>query len=561
MSFETGVDWSQQTSFLEQAAEVGAIAVNNSWSITSSLDEESAASVFSSGSAKNYIEAMKAFAQDGIIVFAMQNEYDATSAHVMAGIPLSFPELEDSFITAINVIPVFDEEGVISATRISAGCLETAAYCMAANGMLMTASDEGDDAYKFSTGASFAAPQIAGSLALLAEAFPDLSPQQLRARLLASADNGWFETTGVVEFADGITHGYNEEFGHGFLNLRDALLPIGSVGVPMADASGVEFGTMELGRAAISGGAMSGDAIAASLANIEIVAVDQLDGVFRLSGDAVAGVSEPVDLSAFRLASLSNGDLKAQRLSTAGGLLGDGVYGLGTPVMRELDALSLSGNFAHPVTAGAATLVEMIDDDTGSAGIRVKQGFSLGSGQLVLGFDARHEEGSVMGMTAPGYETAVEGSGYGMQFGLAHPLGSGFGLRIEGELGRAEGTGGGMIQSFDDIRYDSLRVSLDRGGVFDDDDILTFFASRPAVITSGSAKMTLPVAASGGVVSYAEHGVDLAPDARQLDLGVEYAAGLNAATELRLGAVASMNHGHAKSARDFQALASLQMRF
>lgn len=288
MSFETGVDWSQQTSFLEQAAEVGAIAVNNSWSITSSLDEESAASVFSSGSAKNYIEAMKAFAQDGIIVFAMQNEYDATSAHVMAGIPLSFPELEDSFITAINVIPVFDEEGVISATRISAGCLETAAYCMAANGMLMTASDEGDDAYKFSTGASFAAPQIAGSLALLAEAFPDLSPQQLRARLLASADNGWFETTGVVEFADGITHGYNEEFGHGFLNLRDALLPIGSVGVPMADASGVEFGTMELGRAAISGGAMSGDAIAASLANIEIVAVDQLDGVFRLSGDAVA---------------------------------------------------------------------------------------------------------------------------------------------------------------------------------------------------------------------------------------------------------------------------------
>ena len=47
-------------------------------------------------------------------------------------------------------------------------------------------------------------------------------------RLLASADNSFFTRDGVVTFGNGIQHGYNDEFGHGFMDIYAALNPITS---------------------------------------------------------------------------------------------------------------------------------------------------------------------------------------------------------------------------------------------------------------------------------------------------------------------------------------------
>ena len=62
----------------------------------------------------------------------------------------------------------------------------------------------------------------------MAEAFPTQTPEQWTDRLLASADNSFFTASGNVEFANGITHAYNTEFGHGIMDIYAALRPITS---------------------------------------------------------------------------------------------------------------------------------------------------------------------------------------------------------------------------------------------------------------------------------------------------------------------------------------------
>ena len=65
-------------------------------------------------------------------------------------------------------------------------------------------------------------------MALLAEAFPNHTAEQITDRLLAYADNSFFNHDAVVTFGNGVKHGYDDEFGHGILDIYAALLPITS---------------------------------------------------------------------------------------------------------------------------------------------------------------------------------------------------------------------------------------------------------------------------------------------------------------------------------------------
>jgi hypothetical protein len=68
-------------------------------------------------------------------------------------------------------------------------------------------------------------------VALLAEAFPTLRPDQLATRLFATANNRFFRATATRDFGSGVTHGYNNEFGHGIPDMYAALQPIGGASV------------------------------------------------------------------------------------------------------------------------------------------------------------------------------------------------------------------------------------------------------------------------------------------------------------------------------------------
>lgn len=105
-----------------------------------------------------------------------------------------------------------DENGAIADFSNRAG--NSAANYLTALGVRVRSVDQTGTAYLFS-GTSFSTPVISGAIALLAQAFPNLTPEQLVALLYRSAtDRG---ATGV----DAI-------YGNGELNLARAFSPIGA---------------------------------------------------------------------------------------------------------------------------------------------------------------------------------------------------------------------------------------------------------------------------------------------------------------------------------------------
>ena len=114
-----------------------------------------------------------------------------------------------------------------------------------------------------------ATPQVAGAVAILWEAFPDNTPEVITKRLLLTADNSWLSTnvcwsdasgngspsetgdtwddscggiTGTLTF-NGISHGYNNLYGHGNPDLYAALQPIGTKSVSFGNQAYALIGT------------------------------------------------------------------------------------------------------------------------------------------------------------------------------------------------------------------------------------------------------------------------------------------------------------------------------
>lgn len=254
-----------------------------------------------------YLDALRAFTARGVVVFAAPNDRNATSLSVMDGLPLVAPELVQGWIVAINAVPIREGGEIVGAQRLSAACLQLAHTCLAANGLVHSATAKADDHYQNWNGTSFAAPQIAGGIAILAEAFPGLPPSDLRRRLLASANNRFFAHSGVTDFGNGVLHGFNEEFGHGFMDLAAALMPIGATGLPVG--ASVHDGVAPLGSAALVSGDAQGDALVRGLGAQTITVFDSLGADFSLSGLGLYGGESRTSSSPQRLKRFAAGTL------------------------------------------------------------------------------------------------------------------------------------------------------------------------------------------------------------------------------------------------------------
>ena len=233
-----------------------AVVQNNSWGINYQIDTlksdissngwtndygvaqkwHSSGYTANEASATAYINALNNFQDHGVIVYALSNTSSYTDADFQAALPELFSQLNEAWITAVN-IEITGSSGNETYTRKSAPCGSTGAYCMGADGYGVSGlkgaqgstgsyweNASGDNI----SGTSFVAPQISGAVALLSQAFPNHTPAQLTDRLLASADNSFFNHDAAVTFGNGVKHGYDNEFGHGILDIYAALQPITS---------------------------------------------------------------------------------------------------------------------------------------------------------------------------------------------------------------------------------------------------------------------------------------------------------------------------------------------
>ena len=294
-----------------------AVVQNNSWGINYQVDTlksdissngwsnahgvaqkwNSSGYTANAASASAYITALNNFQDHGVIVYSLSNTFSYSDADFQAALPELFSQLNEAWITAVNV-EITGSLGSETYTRKSAPCGSTGAYCLGAdgygvNGLKGAQGNTGSywenvsiDGIDYVSGTSFVAPQISGAVALLSEAFPSHTPAQITDRLLASADNTFFNHDAVVTFGNGISHGYDDEFGHGILDIYAALQPITSssdnrsmslyTGDSINDNSSFQFGNSRLLTSS-----SFGDSLQRGLISEVGYAYDDLDGGFK----------------------------------------------------------------------------------------------------------------------------------------------------------------------------------------------------------------------------------------------------------------------------------------
>ncbi len=265
---------------------------------------------------QSYLSALQAFQAHGVIVFSLQNDEQDRILSITAALPVLVPSLANAWITVGNVAAT-SFQGQLLLTRQSSQCLSTAAYCLVADGNMLTGagyreipygpgsefSVQYNGLYRSASGTSFAAPQVSGMVALLAEAFPTLTPEELTTRLLASANNRFYvNNAGVIQqvsntatrdFGNGVLHDYNEEFGHGLPDMQAALSPIGTTIVPTSASSLRSASSVPVSGSFVAPSAAFGDSLKRSVQGVELTVYDGLYGGFRMPLEGLVKARKP----------------------------------------------------------------------------------------------------------------------------------------------------------------------------------------------------------------------------------------------------------------------------
>ena len=197
---------------LSRATSAGVQVVNNSWGDPYKITSYTK-SAFDNAFPLE-IAAHKTASSNNIIqVWATGNDgYDNPTWR--AAMPYYWSETSDVWLAVVNI----DSSGVESSS--SNRCGVAAAYCIAAPGTnIYSTYKNGDSNFAYMSGTSMAAPHVTGAIAILIEAFPNLTASQIVDRLLNTA-----KKFGLTD-RDG--NGYSAAvFGAGRINLNDASKPI-----------------------------------------------------------------------------------------------------------------------------------------------------------------------------------------------------------------------------------------------------------------------------------------------------------------------------------------------
>ncbi|MDG1955711.1 MAG: S8 family serine peptidase, partial [Candidatus Thioglobus sp.] len=249
--------------------------------------------------ANTYVTALNNFESSGVMVWSAGNDVGESDASAMAGLPELFPDLGEAWIVA-NVVQYTGDSDLSDATSSEFTlkgnkCGSTAEYCLSVDGYDVYAAtyvDSGTSRYnssRISYGSSWSAPMVSGGVALMAQAFPNHTPEQLVDRILASANNVWFTPEGNTTFTthgNSVKHGYHSTWGHGIPDFYAALSPITSDGNPASmslyTSSSIQSSdAATLGSSYITPSGSFGNAISHGLIGEVGYAYDELNGGFK----------------------------------------------------------------------------------------------------------------------------------------------------------------------------------------------------------------------------------------------------------------------------------------
>lgn len=185
----------------------GARILNNSWANAIPATEINEAR-YNQVMPESLVAARKLVRDGAVFVFPTGNELKREPL-AEPGLPLALPELEKGWIAVVALKS--DGSGINAKSNY---CGVAAAWCIAVPGGdsgagqgLLTTGKDGQ--YVETAGTSPAAALVSGALAALHSRYPELTPQQVRERLLATANR-----TGI--------YANSEAYGRGLLDLEAA---------------------------------------------------------------------------------------------------------------------------------------------------------------------------------------------------------------------------------------------------------------------------------------------------------------------------------------------------
>jgi len=446
-------------------------------------------------------------------------------------------------------------------------------------------------------GTSFAAPLVAGGLAVLKHRFRgQLGNRALLRRLYATADKqGPASPDAVPELGvcpphldlDGDLSAceLSSTHGQGIMDLEAATRPVGEVRV--ARGSRLAQGTVSFSGSGLGASAAVGDALARGLADQELALFDTLDAPFWLGlGSLVRSPSRP-SLGG-RLDSLLEPD--AEMVDTGAGHVtyapGGAAALLDTPLGFTRLRLGLHrASGAHEWTGGHASLAAA---NTGRTSL------SIGEAPLQVSlFTTAHAPGGRV--AALPYTGAVAGwrtGPIGLRVGVVNEPRSALRLQARGAFGGFSsslvyaGLGGatrvGRWTVAADVEAGIADVDSERGLIAEVSPLVSsafgisvartfdagaqrlgFSVSQPLRVEKGHARLDVPTGrTSDGGVTRQVVPVPLSPSSRQVDMTADVRQRLRGGTELRLRSTVSFHPGHrAGEEPELSLLAALLRRF
>ncbi len=467
---------------------------------------------------------------------------NARSPNVYSGLPARIRELRGHSVAVVSV----GSGGVISS--FSNRCGIAADWCVAApggdfDGAAVSAAyfgplgdppRPGRDVALLA-GTSFAAPMVAGGLAVMRHVFRDqLSSEELLVRLFRTADKSG-------RYAD------RAIYGQGLMDLGAATNPVGGLAV-VAGGGSVGDAGHPLADTRLAMGAPLGDGLSVALVGVEIAAIDALGAPFWFDSSALTLAARGEPSNERRLHGLSVPRREA-RVERAGWRFG--LYR--SPVASESSLLNVAENAATVAyrTPGGLEASAFAASGLGhDASEAPDAGLALSWRPPDSPFGARlgwlREEETALGSKAGGAFGRLAADSLIAGVEAEAELG-GWRLAAEVEAGFSRiHAGGGMIAGFSDVTTSAASLSARRRLTPGRE--LVFSVSQPPRVEGGRVRLALPVGrAWSGEILRRSVSAGLAPSGRQIDFSARWRGADALGGELSLEAVWSRHPGHAVS--------------
>lgn len=552
----------------------GADIINNSWGPTVTTDDWDFTAF--DGSLPTFRDAALAADAANILSVWSTGNQGATlnQPSLFAALPEYYAALADTWVAVTNI----DTDGTLNPT--SQPCGRSAAWCISAPGTdIFSGYNNADNGYATMTGTSMSAPAVSGALALLSEAFPTMTPQQVRQKLFDTANK-----TGIYANAT--------LYGQGLMDLDAATLPVGPSSLVVKSGENVLLADTSLNLGSAFGSVNP-------LSNVQTMFVDSYNAGYMTS------IAPTVGNNAYRLDmqdSMDNMSRLEQQHTKEGKSLSfsfntqskDGVQGFENLIVTNTfasgdsvsmgyanDVNSILGthSFAHANKSqmgdtlsspylqfgqnekvrGMSFTSKLNNNETlkfasltseGNVGAIVAHGYKAGKAALSTQLGFVVESDRLMGSETSGAlkfagATPTTYVGVNGQYQLSKKVNL-FGAAYAGNT-QPKVTANSLVSNMGNVTSTSFTVGAVAEGAFEKGDALGFTVHQPMKVESASATLTVANGYNGNQFAFTDVAVDMAPDARQMNYELFYGFESKHVDDMKVSYMHIENPGHSRA--------------